>query len=454
MEIIWAVSSLGLPWLTARYLPELRLQASGPVIAAQTGRIFLWTALSLSAFLLAGFAFVEPFLNWVGLTQHLTEARVYLLVIAIEGAGRHLRESFLGPLMQQGLARLSLVLRQALFLTLTAMAFLFAPANLATVVIAELGASIVGTGVGLVALRLHLGSLQAQEGRTGWQPPPLSAMWRTAVQMYVAHVLAMVCSPHTFVMLIQRFQGSEAAALLGFVRSLYDIAVRYLPATVLFSIIRPRLVASYVHTGGVSELASQVNLLGKLSLFVLLPLIVVVAIEGDPITYLLSGGKFSASGWLLFGMMVGLLPLSQRRLLETVAVTMDRGGICTLASASGLLMLPLMLWLTVEGWGVWAAVAAIVLGQWLFNIIVLGGLAISTDYRSDLLGAFKLMLAALFGYGVVLLPPLGAVAWMDVGITAVLSTAIYLLVAYFLKPFTNLERDRVNQLIKREVFVW
>ncbi|MDP1535439.1 MAG: oligosaccharide flippase family protein, partial [Rubrivivax sp.] len=50
MELLLAVTSLGLPWTVARYLPEFRLRASGKMLAH-----FVWQAMALiSLFLVIG----------------------------------------------------------------------------------------------------------------------------------------------------------------------------------------------------------------------------------------------------------------------------------------------------------------------------------------------------------------------------------------------------------------
>lgn len=449
LEILIAISGLGLPWLLARFLPELRMHASGAEISAFAVRMQVRIGLSLLAFWVIGMAGVEAALRWAGLSEYLAAARLYLLVIAVECAGRHLRDSFLGSLMQQGHARASLAARQGSFLLLLACGAMVGNLTLLEVVALELAASMIGSTIAFVALRRHLRGLLAQPAQAGWRTPRLSAMWRTAMQMYGVNLLSLACSPQAFVLLLQRHSGAEAAALLGFLRSLYGIAARYLPATLLFSLIRPKLVSSYVAGGGITELTAQANLLGKLSLLVLMPVVVIAAVDGNTMIAALSGGRFTDSGWLLCGMMIGLLPLSQRSLLETVAVTLDRGGLCTVASASGLLMLPLMLWLLGMGWGIWAAVLAMVLGQWLFNAIVLGGLALDTAYRADLAGATKLLMAALIGYGASLLPLNFESKWIDLGVRALAIAALYGLAAWLLQAFSAAERARIAQLSRR-----
>ncbi len=299
MELTLAVTSLGLIWVAARYLPEFRLNASGKVLAYFTWQITARTSLFLVAGSLLLFVAMPWLLIPLKLAHQMDAARLYLLIVLAEGLGRHIRESTLEPLLQQGKAQISLVMRNMSFLLFLGIVAVQGPVHLDDVVMAELAASLLGTGLALYSLVGHLHTHRNLLQQDGWRPPGWPEMWRMARHMYFSRLITLAYSPQIFILLVQRYLGLEFTALFGFLRSLYGQIFRYLPATLLFNLIRPKLMASYVGPGGMSDLRRDANLAGKLSLFVLTPILVFAWLAGSELLTLLSSGKFTQSGYYL-----------------------------------------------------------------------------------------------------------------------------------------------------------
>jgi O-antigen/teichoic acid export membrane protein len=453
-ELGYAIAGLGIPWLTARFIPEYRLNCSGASLARLCFRLFFWEFLALISLAVLIAALLDAYLGWAGLMSHRTAAFLALGLLVAEGLARFEREAFLAPLMLQGAIRASIVLRQFLFLGAIAALDFTGRGSLDAVITAELAAAFCGLVAAHVNLKSHLTDLRQQECKPGWHEPALGAQWKIALRMYVAHLITLASSPQILLIIVQRTLGAEASALFGFLRTLYGQVTQYLPATLLFSVIRPKLMASYVE-GGMRNLAKQANLAGKLSLFVLMPLILIVALGGNTIVAILSGNKFNEGGLLLLGLLFVLVPFSQRQLIESVAVAVDRAGLCTFASSVALLALPLMLWLLDLGFGLWAPVLAMLAGQLAFNSLVFLGLA-GMGYRPDWLGVAKLS-------GITLLAWLAA-SWIAtdeksqslwwIGFACMVAFASYLFAGWLLKPFTDFERQSMNAMAGRRVFVW
>lgn len=454
LELSLAISTLGLPWMAARYLPDYRMHASGAALIRYTSRIviLLGGTLVVTAF------FILVNLQWllasVDMLAHADAARLYLLVVVMEGVGRYLRQNALGPLLMQGIAQISLVLRNLILLLLLALMVLVGPVGLRDVVVAELVAASVAGIVALGGLTHRLGQLRGLAGEPGWAEPAWREMWRTARHMYASQLITLAYSPQVFLLMIHRHLGVEAAAVFGFLRTLYEQVSRYLPATLLSSVIRPKLVASFVGSGGVDELTRNANLAGKLSLFVLMPLVVFVGMVPEEMVNLLTGGKFPHTGFYLAGLMLALIPFSQRQILETVAVSTGHSGLCTFAAMLGVFMLPITYFLLVSGMGLWAAILGMGLGHLVFNTAILFGMRRVTSYRPDVPGFVKLMAASVVTYLIVVSIPMAEGAWGGVVGVGIVILAIYLVVAYLIKPFAQSERNRLNRLATRGLFVW
>ncbi len=454
IELAMVISTLGLPWMAARFLPEFRLHAPRPQFRRLVLNVLAWQVAALAG--LAGVLALglDVYLGWANLEAYHTVAQVYLLMLFAEGIGRGVRESLLGPLLLQGVAQISLVIRNLVFIALLAAATHAGTISLIDVVRAELVASVVGALLALGGLAHHLRKSDPMLGKPGWQKPRLVAMWRVASHMYLSNLLTMLYSPQVYVLFIQRYLGVEAAAVFGFLRTLYEQISRYLPATLLFSLVRPKLVASYVGDSGADGLSRNVNLAGKLSLFVLMPVVAFVGVGGQDLVGLLSGAKFPDTGLLFFGFMLALIPYSQRQLLETVAVASGFSHLCVRAAVSGLLMLPLMYGLLVAGLKLWSPVIALGVGYLLFNSVIMVGIVRHTSYRPDIRGFYKLLASALAGFlAAVWLPAVHAV-WILLINVAMLVMVVYLLVAWLIKPFSAEERARLNGMFNRKLFIW
>jgi len=220
------------------------------------------------------------------------------------------------------------------------------------------------------------------------------------------------------------------------------------------SLVRPKLVASYVSGGDMKELARNANLAGKLSLFVLLPLVAFAGVVGQEAIGLISGARFNQTGMLFFGFMLVLIPFSQRQILETVAIAAGQSSLCTRAALSGLLILPLIYVLLLENMGIWAAIISLGVGHLAFNGVLLIGMSSKVGYQADFAGFRKLVVSALAAYLVAL--PLMAINLVIVKLVGagLLVAVVFLIVAYITKPFAEDERTKINRLINRRLFVW
>lgn len=453
MEITLAITTLGLPWVTARYLPEFRLYASGKILIHFVWQVIAW----ISLFLIVGALLLLAAVSWLlplEFVQYADVVKLYLLLLLIEGLGRHIRESILGPLMQQVWAQISQVLRNLVFLLSISITVSQGTVHLYHVVFAELVASVFGTILALYGMTRCLHMYRDLQGKNSWQPPKWSEMWRIARYMYLGNLVTQAYNPQVFVFLIQRYLGLEATALFGFLRSLYGQVANYLPATLLSNLIRPKLVASFVGPGGMTELIRSANLVGKLSMFALMPILIFVWLAGGELINLLSGGKFNEANSYLAGLLLTLIPLSQRQLLEIVAVVSEKSHLCSWGAVLGALALPMAYLLLESGQGLWSVITSIIVSQILFSGTLIIALAHTTAYRFDVIGFFKLIVAAVIGFVFTQQLAFSIQSWLDLLLTAILSCGFFLLISFFIKPFYVEEREKLNRLFNRKIFIW
>lgn len=461
VELCISLSGFGIPWIASRYLPEYKLHASGAALKSFITRLIYWQITALLVSALLAYLFLNVYLKAVGLNQYKWVAEFFIVVFVIEGVGRFYRDFIFGPLLLQKAARTSLVSRHlSLFLIVFVLGVL-GHASLNAVVLAELTASTIGLVFACLGYNENIKEFQSYAGEPTWSEPPIKSQWRVGLNMYMSFVLTLSYSPHVFINIVQRFLGQEASALFGFLRNLNDQIARNLPANLLVNFIKPKLVANFVKGGGVDGLSRDANLAGKLSLFVLMPLIVFSALVGSQFISILSGAKFNNSGFLFFGFVsVILLPFSQRQTLESVAVILNKAKLCSIASFSGLIMLPLVYIMLNSGLGLWSAILAVGSGYFLFNIIVIAGLK-KLNYKVDYQAVIKLVVSSVATYIIskfIIEYLVFSIEEIPQAIKLIMvfciGSTLYLYLTWLIKPFSSNERGRLNKIINRKLFIW
>jgi O-antigen/teichoic acid export membrane protein len=489
MAFMLAITSFGLPWVASRFLPEFRLSANGMQLAS-----LVWKVIGLgSLFVICGALLLLISLSWLldyqGLTDQVDVVRVYLLVFVLEGVRGNIQDCILDPLLQQKQAQLVLILRNFVFLlSLVLILLVQDKAILIDVVLAELMATFLGMVLSLWFTVRYLHEHLNLTGKKDWRPPGWHEMWLTGRDMYLSYLITLSYSSSIFVFFVNRFLGVETTALFGFLISLYGQVFRYLPSTLLFGLIRPKLMVSYLGEGSMLQLMSNANLAGKISLFVLLPILICVWLTGSGLVNLISGEKFTQAGFYLGGILLVLIPLSQRQILETVAVASGHGQLCIRCNVFGISSIPLAYWFFINGLGLWSVILAMIWSQIIFNATLTIAMKFAASYRPDFVGFFKLVVAALISFMLTILAKLtwevlfqiretGFVEfvlniqdsipllliqqisvplknWFAFDVTAIFACGFFLLISYFLKPFRVEERARLNNVFNCNYFVW
>jgi O-antigen/teichoic acid export membrane protein len=454
MELAIILGAFGLNWGAARFVPEYRLKATYGQAHRFIARLLAWRIgglVAASGLWLAVAAWVLPAVG--GADAWIVRSLLAALIV-VEGLSLFVRDTLLGALLQQKTARAANILRQASWIALLGVLWSWGTTTLMAVLVTELMASAIGLAVGWRGLRRGLRSGMAKaQGAAAWSEPTSREIWTMCSRVYASDLLGMIASAQTLAILTQRIAGNDVAALYGFLRVMLNQVSRYLPATLLFSLIQPKLTASYVEGGGMPALARNANLVGKTSLVVLMPIIIVTAVAGDAVLTLLSGHRFTGTGWLLFVALLHKVPGSQGQLLMTVAVVSGHAGMSTAAMASSLVALPLALIGLLAGLGVWAPVVAQLVGTLLVISVLMALLWRKAGYSPRGSGLLKISFAAMVAAIPVaaasrLLPQDPFVPFA----AATLGVFFYLVVLWRLQAVSQSERQLFNRVVGRRVF--
>lgn len=453
LDVTLIFANVGLPWMDARYLPEFRLHASKAMLSRFVAQLIQYQLGVLLLLAVSGWGCLDWILVKLEMAAYVQAAQLYIFILVVDGIGRRLRESILTNLLLQKLIQINQTIRSVVFLGGLVVLYYLGEINLTYVVAAELVASTVSLLHALIGLWWHLKGIDTRE-KPDWKIPKWSVMWRMALNMYFSEIITQVYGVQVFTLVIRYTLGEEPTAVFGFLRNLYGQTRNYLPATLLFGLIRPKLVASYVGDGGIAELTRNANMVGKISLFILMPLLVFSWLAGEELVALLSGGKFLHTGYYFPGFLSSLILLSQRQILETVAMVTGNSHLCNYGGLLGIVTLPMAYLLIEWGFQLWAPIIALWVGSILYCSIIVRGIERKTAYHADLSGYYKMLLAALLAYLASQMMIVTGQSWIWIILLAIVACCTFLLTAAIIKPFSDAERLRINQLIKRNLFVW
>ena len=454
LELTLTFSTFGLDWVMWRYLPEYRVYATHPQLMRFIGTFMALRLAVLLVLATLATTVLEPTLTTLELKAWHLAASVYVVVLVLEGVGRFLRQIVLESFLLQSKTQICVVI-QNFILCIVLVAFMLSGSALSVneVAIVEACTSTITLGLSIAFLTNYLRNARANVG-AGWKPPSLGRMRSIGLHNYLSMMVGQIYNLKVLLLVAGSFLGTTVAAGFGFAVRITELSRDYLPGAMFHSVLRPSVIASYVATGDFAKLNRQAILIYKLSVFVLCPALAVFALYGDEVTHLITGGKYLDVKWVLFALLCTLVTRSHRPILTIVLNCVERVGLRTRAALVALLFFPLPIWATASGLGLAGLVVAVFIDEIVLNVVVVHGLrAAGMPYRVDFTSMLKMALASLTAYlAVGFVPPPESLVGLVAG--ALLAGIGYLLVAFWLKPFTEEERQSINRLIKRNIFVW
>ncbi len=351
VEILTAVTGLGLSHLILRYVPELYATGSMQALRGLVWPSFLLRTGLLALLLLAAAAFADPLSHLLGVGSAANEVFLWFLPLLLVRIAGHFLSQCLESTLHQSLAQTGFTLAAVLRLLLL---LYFAwqgdtDIGLKQVVWAELLGDVVGVlimawGTFLV-LRRGQGELPAS-----WAWINRHKLYRFARSGYLQHLAILPYGGHANRLLGAQVLQFGALAAFGFAQSLYEYVKRYLPAQLLVGLIRPIVVARFAQSADFSRSAYLCQLVLQINLLLLAVLTLPILVSGPELLLAISAQKYGAeSAWILLGLYVVLALETQRQQLELLAQTIERyelllptNALLSLSVLLGLVLVPVL----------------------------------------------------------------------------------------------------------------
>lgn len=321
------VSGLGLERAIARYVPDGIVNNRAAQLASFIRKVTLYRATAAIAFTLLTTLLWQPLTSLLGMDQEADVSPVMVALAVIGGGIFQLQSSVFQSLMhQQVLARLMIVqwgsrLLLALFFIYTAGNISLPQAVIILAVPEILGAVVAHFAIG-AAVRSQLGaSTDQQHGVVPW--PDTRGFVEVSGYNYAFNLLAMPPQGAIMRLVIAALGSQEFVAAYGFFQNLIEKARQYLPTQLLYMLIEPLLIAKYMEHRNVEALRQRTQFLYVMNLLVLMPAIALVFGCGEPLTAVLTGGRYTEYWWLLIPALIQLVLSSQIVLQKIVLTALD-----------------------------------------------------------------------------------------------------------------------------------
>lgn len=432
-------------------MPELRMRHSDTDLLGFVAAVLTARLVSLFLLLWIGWVFSEKITALVGLSQHTDLFKLWMCAVALAGL-LAFAVVLLEAMLHQRQAQNSMSAYVVLKLILLIAGWQFGSINLRLVVQIELVATAVAAVMGVGLLLSHFSRMGLH---TGWLIVKANRqrLQRFAFYNYVAQVIFQFFNAEAMKLLVTRLLGVLQSAVYGFTYSLADTVQRYLPAVLLLRLIKPVFVSRYVKTGDFEQLNAMARLILKLNLLVLTPAIAFAAVYGGEALSLMSGGKYADGHWLFVGIL-GLLVLTSHQLvLSLLAGTLEKNTMQLYAGFASTIAFPCALWL-VPRWGPLGAVAASAIGGFTYNIFSTfylnrSGFNYKPDFRA-------ILIFAIAGLSMYALTRAISSIQFDLYImpsSLIASTIAYLLIIKLLNAFSIDERNLINSIMPKRIFI-
>ncbi|MCK9983766.1 MAG: hypothetical protein AzoDbin1_00238 [Azoarcus sp.] len=406
LELGLVVFGFGMEWVTAVYIPQVRLKASG----RDLGR-FVWECAGIQiAALVAGallmILFAPALAGWLQMKDATNALRIYGMVMLVEGCSRVFRDQLLSCLLLQGAAQTSQMLRNFAML---GFAYLLATEvewrSASTLALAELCASglSLAFAVGCLYRYLHRVRDGAAEDVL-WRPPGWGSLLRSGWNAWLSNLANLCWGGQIVILIATRFMGPETTAALGFTRNLADQVRRYMPMEFLLSIVRTLLIAGYAKNSDVRQLAARAGLVYRANLLFLLPLLVCAVISGKEVVSAISNGQYRSANWFLVGWLSVLVFAAHHKVSDLLAHALDRSDLSRKSSLR-LLVTPLLIVAAAYHQAWWLMFGVLASAEVAYSVMVLLPLKI---YRPNWMPIVKLVGGALLAAVLLWLPIWGA----------------------------------------------
>ncbi|MCG8040850.1 MAG: oligosaccharide flippase family protein [Candidatus Thiodiazotropha endolucinida] len=456
LEIIGTMSSLGLIVAAQRYLPELHNKNDGVALYRLTIKLLVGRFVTLILASLILFVLAEWILGLLKLEHLLLIFQVFLLVIIIENIARYIDIIF-DSLLLQGLTQISIIIRVGLRFLPLVILVLWNEIELTLLhwILIEIFASTIAVIWSCYKLYYYLIYFSKRYSKKQIELN-IKRYLKYSLPAFIAAVLYMLSSTNSVKLIAANLLSAYSFATFGFAIAVALMLQRYMPIFLLIGMIRPLFVVAKNHVDYRIKLPKIAELVFKLNAFALLPIISIFWIFEDSIAVLLSGGRYPEAGGFLIIFMLLLVMQAFRAILSMTAQAMENAKAALVGTLLGIigLSIGIVFSYSLGGYGL---CIGLIISEVIFSVWVIKSLyEQNIVFKIDVKGYAKLIVSAVVPVLIVqnLIPNLSDLPLIKLIVYSSLIMFMYLIINYYMKPFTIRESSEVNKLLGKKIFIW
>lgn len=347
-------AGLGLERAISRYVPEARLERSATELGSFIWRISLIRLSAAFAVCLIFYALWDSILR-IFSDVHLIQFPISLVYFVVaETLFQHFSSVLQALVKQKALTRILIVQWGGRLIMIAWVMFYQASISLEDSLWIMAVPEMIGVLVFVMLLLDELNELKKEE--TAVNPaksvepwPNWNEIYKMAGHNYGFTLLAAPPQGYFMKMLAAAFLPTQMVAAYGFFISIAERARQYIPLHLLYNLIEPVMIGSYLQNRDFSTLNKRCQLLYKSNLVLLIPLLAWVAAAGAFIIATLTGGKYQEYLWLLMVVMLQLTIGSHVVVLQLIlnsvgsSVLLVRAGVVALLGMAAFLVITMFI---------------------------------------------------------------------------------------------------------------
>ncbi|MBG0789916.1 MAG: oligosaccharide flippase family protein [Desulfovibrionaceae bacterium] len=450
IHIIGMFSSFGLQYSSQRFLPESILKSSKRHVF---NLVVAFILIRLCLVIIFGYlllVFHNKIFNFIGINIELDILEIWipsLCAVVIYIFLSLLAEIFLLQRITKWASFLLVVLR------LLSVCYAFYVTgdidllDLARVELLSFSVSTVFLGVVLIRYVLSLQESGSEKKVS------LRRILNMSKYAYLRELVYIFSSNASNRLIAAKYLSMYSLASYGFAAQLSESFQRYLPAKMLKNMFTPLLLAKFSENRSTSTLNAHSFLIFKTNLFVLTPILLVVLICGPELCGLLSDGKYVDSYLAIALLVISFIINGHNEVLQLLTSATELNKLLFYSAVvNGLFLFPVLI-LTYY-YGLYGMLIGRIVGM-IFGECYLAFMLIQNGvfYMFDSRGFFKILFNAFATYIFI--------NWIkidyDIFGLLVIVPSIFLsfyIISFFNKPYTSSEREAINRIIPRNLFIW
>ena len=337
VAICGVIAGLGMERVVARYVPEARLYRSVDELSRfiwVTSGIRLVAALVIVGVLFAFWPEVDHFL--VAADFKIFSAGLAFFIVG-ETMFQHFSSVLQSLVMQKMLTRLLVIQWAGKLLIITLIVLLKSTIDWQDSLWIFAIPELIGVVTFVFVIRSHLGHLADEHHElTQGKWPQWGRVAEVGLHNFGFTLLAAPPQGYFMKVLSAAYLPVEVVAAYGFFLSVAEKARQYIPLHFFYGLLEPMMIAGYLKDRDFSALSYRCQLLYKSNLLLMVPAMAWVAVAGDSIAGLMTGGKFEGLSWILVLVMMQLTIGSHVVLLQLLLNSLEKSKILVMASTMAL----------------------------------------------------------------------------------------------------------------------